>query len=65
MQNLCPNDELLRAALAKPRAPTNPLFCTVDMYKALGQAWNRKVAEERKRSQQGDSSAPGQDPDGR
>jgi hypothetical protein len=61
IQELCPDDNLLSEALAKPPAPSNRLFYTVNTYEAYAEYWNMMMAKKRNESQQGDSSAPEHD----
>lgn len=61
IQELCPDDNLLSEALAKPTAPSNRLFYTVNTYEAYTEYWNTMMAEKRKKSQQSSSSAPEHD----
>ena len=61
IQDLCPDDNLLSEALAKPPVPSNRLFYTVNTYEAYAEYWNTMMAEKRKKSQQSSSSAPEHD----
>ena len=61
IQELCPDDNLLSEALAKPPAPSNRLFYTVNTYEAYAEYWNMMMAKKRNESQHGDSSAPEHD----
>lgn len=61
IQELCPDDNLLSEALAKPPSPRNPLFYTVNTYEAYAEYWNTMMAEKEKNSQQSGSSVPKHD----